>query len=153
MNKSELASEYMKKGYNCAQAVIKAYAGDVGMNEEDAVKMASVLGGGVGRTGHICGAVSGATLIIGMKFGSTDNTNIHSRDKAYQKAKELLEKFATQNKSVSCKELLGYDISTNDGLKQARESGVMVQKCPLFVSSAAKILESIISETPVSEMK
>ncbi|MGD0021374.1 MAG: C-GCAxxG-C-C family protein [Smithellaceae bacterium] len=151
MNKSELASEYLKKGYNCAQAVIKAYAGDVGMNEEDAVKMASALGGGIGRTGHTCGAVSGAALVIGMKFGSADNTVKHSRNKAYQKAKDLLEKFTALNKSVLCKDLLGYDISSNEGLKQARESGVMVQKCPGFVSSAAKILESIINETPVSE--
>ena len=153
MNKSEKAAGHMKIGYNCAQAVVKTYAGDVGMNEEQGVKMASVLGGGIGRSGHVCGAVSGAALIIGMKFGSTDNTNIHSRDKAYQKAKELLDKFSAQNKSVLCKDLLGYDISTNEGLKQAREAGVMVQKCPGFVSSAAKILESIISETPVSEMK
>jgi len=153
MNKSEVAAGYMKKGYNCAQAVIKAYAGDVGMNEEDGVKMASVLGGGIGRTGNICGAVSGAALVIGMKFGSTDNTDKHSKDKAYQKANELLEKFSAQNKSILCKELLGYDIKTPEGLKQARESGVMVQKCPGFVSSAAKILESIINETPVSEMK
>jgi C_GCAxxG_C_C family probable redox protein len=153
MNKPELASEYLKKGYNCAQSVIKAYAGDVGMNEEDAVKMVSALGGGIGRTGNICGAISGAALVIGMKFGSTDNTAKHSRAKAYKKAKELLEKFAAQNKSVLCKELLGYDISTDEGLKQARASGVMVQKCPKLVLSAAKILESIISETPISEMK
>jgi C_GCAxxG_C_C family probable redox protein len=151
MNKSELASEYLKKGYNCAQSVIKAYACDVGMNEEEAVKMASVLGGGIGRTGHICGAVSGAALVIGMKFGSTDNTDKHSRNKAYQKANELLEKFSAQNKSVLCKELLGYDIKTKEGLKQARESGIMVQKCPGFVSSAAKILESIINATQASE--
>jgi C_GCAxxG_C_C family probable redox protein len=153
MNKSELASEYLKKGYNCAQAIIKTYAGDVGMNEEEAVKMTSVMGGGIGRTGHICGAVSSAALIIGMKFGSTDNTVKHARAKAYQKAKELLEKFAAKNKSILCKELLDYDISTREGLAQARESGVMVQKCPKLVFSAAKILESIISETPVSEMK
>ena len=152
MNKPELASEYLKKGYNCAQSVIKAYAGDVGMNnEEDAVKMASVLGGGIGRTGHVCGAVSGAALVIGMKFGSTDNTAKHARAKAYQKAKELLEKFAAQNKSILCNDLLGYDISTDEGLKQARESGVMVKKCPRLVFSAAKILESIINETQASE--
>jgi C_GCAxxG_C_C family probable redox protein len=145
MTKPELASDYLKKGYNCAQAIIKTFAGDVGMNEEDAVKMASVLGGGIGRTGHICGAVSGAALVIGMKFGSTDNTAKHSRAKAYQKAKELLEKFAAQNKSILCNDLLGYDISTDEGLKQARESGVMVQKCPIVVSSAVKILENILS--------
>jgi len=60
--------------------------------------MVSALGGGIGRTGNICGAISGAALVIGMKFGSTDNTAKHSRAKAYKKAKELLEKFAAQNK-------------------------------------------------------
>jgi len=105
-----------------------------------------VLGGGIGRTGNVCGAVSGAALIIGAKFGSTDNTNMHSKDNAYQKSKELLDKFTAQNKNILCKELLGYDISTKEDLKQAREAGVMIQRCPGFVSSAARILESLISE-------
>jgi len=52
-----------------------------------------------------------------------------------------------------CKELLGYDIKTPEGLKQARESGVMVQKCPALVSSAGKILESIINETQIPGTK
>ncbi len=146
MSKSEVASGYMKQGYNCAQAVVKTYAADVGINEEEIVKMASVLGGGIGRTGNVCGAVSGAALIIGAKFGSTDNTNMHSKDNAYQKSKELLDKFTAQNKTILCKELLGYDISTKEGLKQAREAGVMIQKCPGFVASAARILERLISE-------
>ena len=62
MNKLEIASEYMKKGYNCAQSIIKAYANEVGMKEEDAIRMASALGGGVGRNGLICGAVSGCGI-------------------------------------------------------------------------------------------
>ncbi|OGP86986.1 MAG: hypothetical protein A2031_10275 [Deltaproteobacteria bacterium RBG_19FT_COMBO_43_11] len=149
MSKSEKAAGYMKIGYNCAQAIVKTYAGDVGMSEEEGVKMASVLGGGIGRTGHVCGAVSGAALIIGMKFGSTDNTSLESKDKAYQKSKELLERFAAENKSILCKDILGYDISTKEGLMQARQSGVFIQKCPGFVSSAAKILENILNETQI----
>ena len=35
MNKLDIASEYMKKGYNCAQSIIKAYANEVGMEEAD----------------------------------------------------------------------------------------------------------------------
>ena len=153
MNKPEIASEYMRKGFNCAQSITKAYANEVGMKEEDAVRMASALGGGVGRNGHICGAVSGAALIIGMKFGTTDPANFQAKEKAYNKTNELLEKFSAENKSVLCKELLGYDIKTPEGLKQARESGVMVQKCPALVSSAGKILESIINETQIPGTK
>ena len=145
MNKPEIASEYMKKGYNCAQSVIKAYAGDVGMNEEDAVKMASALGGGVGRNGHICGAVSGAALIIGMKFGTTDPANFQTKEKAYNKTNELLEKFSAENKSVLCKELIPYDMKNPEELKKAREAGVFAKQCPLYVLSSGRILESIIS--------
>jgi C_GCAxxG_C_C family probable redox protein len=153
MNKSEIASEYMKKGYNCAQSIIKAYANEVGMNQEDAVKMASALGGGVGRNGHICGAVSGAALIIGMKLGTTDPANFQAKEKAYNKTNQLLEKFSAENKSVLCKELIPYDMKNPVELKKAREAGVFAKQCPLYVLSSAKILESIINETPVSETK
>ena len=145
MNKSEIAAGDMKKGYNCAQAIIKAYAGDVGVNEEDAVKMASALGGGVGRNGHICGAVSGAALIIGMKYGTTDPTDFQAKETAYNKTSELLKRFSAENKTVLCKDLISYDLKNPEELKKAREAGIFQKKCPLFVASAGKILESIIS--------
>jgi C_GCAxxG_C_C family probable redox protein len=145
MEKYEIASDYMKKGYNCAQSILKAYANDVGMKEEDVIKMASVLGGGIGRNGHICGALSGAVLIIGMKFGTTDPIDFPAKEKAYNKASELLDRFAAENKSVLCKELIPYDMKNPEELKKAREAGIFTQKCPLFVLSAGKILESIIN--------
>ncbi len=145
MKKYEKAAEYMKNGFNCAQSIIKAYAQEVGMNDEDAVKMASALGGGMGRNGHICGAVSGAALIIGMKFGSTDPANFPAKEKAYDKTNELLERFAAENKSVLCKELIPYDMKNPADLKKAREAGVFAKQCPLYVLSSGKILESIIS--------
>jgi C_GCAxxG_C_C family probable redox protein len=144
MNKSEIASEYMKKGYNCAQAIMKAYSGEVGLNQEDAIRMASALGGGVGRNGHICGAVSAAALIIGMKFGTIDPVDFPAKEKAYNKTNELLDRFSAENKSVLCKELIDYEMKNQEELKKAREAGVFTKQCPLYVLSAAKILESII---------
>ncbi|PKN76694.1 MAG: hypothetical protein CVU52_03600 [Deltaproteobacteria bacterium HGW-Deltaproteobacteria-10] len=145
MKKYELAAGYMKSGFNCAQAIIKAYADEVGINQEDAVRMASALGGGVGRNGNICGAVSGAALIIGMKFGTTDPVNFPAKEKAYNKTNELMDRFATENKSVLCKELIPYDMKDPQELKKAREAGVFVKQCPLYVLSSGRILESIIS--------
>jgi C_GCAxxG_C_C family probable redox protein len=147
MARHEIAADYMRKGYNCAQSVIKAYAGEVGMKEEDAVRMASALGGGVGRNGHICGAVSGAALIIGMKFGTIDPIDFPAKEKAYNKTNELLDRFTAENKSVLCKELIPYDMKNPDELKKAREAGIFIQKCPQFVLSAGRILESIINST------
>ncbi len=153
MKKYEAASEYMKKGYNCAQSIMKAYAGEVGIKAEDVIRMASALGGGVGRNGHICGAVSAAALIIGLKFGTTNPVDFPAKEKAYNKTNELLEKFSTENKSVLCKELIGYDMKNPQDLKKAREEGVFLKICPLFVLSAGRILESIINETQISETK
>jgi len=151
MNKSEIASEYMKNGYNCAQSIIKAYANEVGINQEDAVRMASSLGGGVGRNGHICGAVTGAAVIIGMKFGTTDPANFRAKEEAYNRTNELLEKFSAENKSILCKELIPYDMKNPEDLKKAREAGVFTKQCPLYVTSAGRILETIINEPQVSE--
>jgi len=145
VEKYEAASEYMKKGYNCAQSIMKAYASEFGMKEEDAIRMASVLGGGIGRNGHICGAVSGAALIVGMKFGTADPADLPAKEKAYNKTNELLEKFSAEYKSVSCRELIPYDVKNPEELKKAREDGVFMTRCPLFVLSAGRILESIIS--------
>jgi C_GCAxxG_C_C family probable redox protein len=145
MRKFEIAAEYMKKGYNCAQSILKAYAGDVGMNEEDAVRLASTLGGGVGRNGQICGAVSGAALIIGMKFGTIKPADFPAKEKANNKTNELLERFRAEHKSISCKELISYDLKNPTELQKARNAGVFIQKCPLFVLSAGMILESIIN--------
>lgn len=146
MNKSEIAAGFMKSGYNCAQAIIKAYAGDVGLKDvEAAVKMASVLGGGIGRNGHICGAVSGAVLIIGMKFGITDPSNVQAKELPYNKANELLERFRAENKTILCKELLSVDMRNPEELKKARAAGIFQQKCPLFVTAAGRILEDIIN--------
>jgi C_GCAxxG_C_C family probable redox protein len=144
MNKSEIAAGYMKSGYNCAQAIIKTYAGDVGVKGEDAVKMAAALGGGVGRNGLICGAVSGAALIIGMKYGTTDPLNFPAKETAYNKTSELLERFRAEHKTVLCKELISYDMRNPEELRKAREAGVFQIKCPLFVATAAQILEKII---------
>jgi C_GCAxxG_C_C family probable redox protein len=106
--------------------------------------MASALGGGVGRNGHICGAVSGAALIIGMKYGTADPTDFQAKETAYNKTSELLKRFSAENKTVLCKDLISYDLKNPEELKKAREAGIFQKKCPLFVASAGQILENII---------
>lgn len=146
MSKSEKAADYMRNGYNCSQSIMKAYAADAGLPEGDMVKMASVLGGGIGRMGHVCGAVSAAAIILGMRFGSTDNTSLESKENAYSKGRDLIERFADENGSIMCRDILGYDISSQEELMRAREAQVFMEKCPKFVASAAKILEDLLSK-------
>jgi C_GCAxxG_C_C family probable redox protein len=145
LDKSEIAAGFMKSGYNCAQSIIKAYGACVGMSQDDVIRMAAVLGGGLGRSGYICGAVSGAALIIGMKYGSTDPVDFKAKESAYNKSNELLDRFRAENTSFLCRDLIQFDMNNPEELKKARDAGIFQKKCPLFVASAGRILEDIIN--------
>ena len=145
MSKAELAAENMKKGYNCAQSIVKAFAGEVGIeNEEDLIKIAASLGGGMGRNGHVCGAVSGAALILGKKYGNSQPADVQAREKAYNTTNLLLEAFEKEHQSVMCKDLISINMKNPEELKKAREAGVFQNQCPLFVRSSGRLLEKLL---------
>jgi len=144
MSRTEKAAEYMKNGLNCAQSIVKAYAARTGIAEDVLVRMASPLGGGVGRNGHVCGALLGAVLILGEASGNTDPADTQSRDKAYEKADRLLEGFRKEHGSVLCRELIRIDMKNPDELQKARDEGVFQKQCPFFVLTAGRLLEGLL---------
>lgn len=125
--------------FNCSQTVFSLFASELGINEKAALKIASGFGGGMTRA-ETCGAVTGAYMVIGMKHGH----DILDQEKKAN-TKMLIQKFNLEfekkHDSLICKKLTGYDISTDEGAQSARENGVFVTKCPLFIQSACEILE------------
>jgi C_GCAxxG_C_C family probable redox protein len=148
MDRPEIAAEYMRKGFNCAQSIVKAFSSELTVDDQAAIKMAASLGAGLGRNGYVCGALSGAALVIGARFGNTDPADTAAREKAYRMANELLEKFQREHHTVLCRELISTNLKIPDELKRARETGVFQNQCPLFVLSAGKILEEILATAP-----
>lgn len=138
MEKSSIALDRFHS-YNCAQSVFSSFAEDLKLDKKTALKIASGFGGGM-ACAEICGAVTGAYMVIGMKHG---HTNIGLQEKGH--TKELIRKFNKQfiskHGSLKCKELLGCDISTNRGLKKAQEKDAFNEFCPQFVASACDLLE------------
>ena len=66
MTKKELALEYHKKGYNCAQAVACAFCEELGVSETEMYKIAEGFGLGMGMM-DTCGALTGLFMLIGLK--------------------------------------------------------------------------------------
>lgn len=93
--------------------------------------------------GETCGAVTGAFMVIGLKYGATLGEDKASKEKTHQVVREFAEKFASRNGSIACKELLGCDLSTPEGNAQAKEKNLFYTVCPKFVKDAAEILEEI----------
>lgn len=126
--KGEKARRLFLEGYNCAQAVFVAFATDEGMSEKSALKLASSFGGGLGRMGEVCGAVSGMAMALGLIKGNADKEGKLTH---YARVRELVGKFADENGGYICRELL----STGDK-----------GSCADFVYSAAEILENYLKE-------
>jgi len=145
MSKIEKTLETFSKGFNCSQAVFSNYAEDFNLNRNTALLIASGLGGGIGRTGRICGAVSGAILILGLKYGFFKEEDVDiGKERVYAKVKEFIKNFEEIHGSINCVDLLGVDLGTEEGLKKAKEEKLFSTICPKYIETACKILEELI---------
>jgi len=141
MNKSTKAAEFFNSGYNCAQAVFAAYCEKFGIDKKEAFKIASGFGGGMGRLQEVCGAVTGAFMVLSLKYGSIKENDIISKEQLYSKIREFDKRFKERNKTINCKELLGVDLINGDKVKNAIRVKAV---CPALVKDAAEILEELI---------
>ncbi|MDR2173337.1 MAG: C-GCAxxG-C-C family protein [Burkholderiales bacterium] len=129
------------QGFNCAQVILSTYCEDLGLNKEAALRLSCGFGAGMGRLGYTCGAVSGAHLVIGLKYGNFLLEDKASREKTYALVQEFEKRFIERNRSTVCKELLQIDLMSDD--KQAIRERVL-EVCPRAVKDAAEILESVL---------
>ena len=112
-NKEAAAEQYFLSGLNCAQSVFMAFADEFGFDESTAAKISCGLGGGVGRMREVCGAVSAAALVIGMRLGP-------DKMKAYPVIQDFCAKFKDRCGSIVCRELLAGTGATTGGAPEAR---------------------------------
>jgi C_GCAxxG_C_C family probable redox protein len=124
--------------------VLSSFGEELGLDRERALRVAGAFGGGIARMGETCGAVTGALMVIGLKYGKTKAKDEGARDKTYELVGEFVARFKDRHGSIVCKELLGCDLSNPEGLKIASEKGLFDTLCPQFVRDATEILEEIL---------
>jgi C_GCAxxG_C_C family probable redox protein len=144
MNKSEYALGLMLQGFSCSQSVLLTYADSFGLERELALRVSSAFGGGISRMGNICGAVTGAFMVTGLKYGSVRPDDIAAKDKNYEMGREFAHRFQSRHGSILCRELLGIDISNPEGHLLAKKKGLFTSLCPLFVKGSVEILEELL---------
>ena len=114
-----------------------------GLTKETALKIASGFGGGMGRMAETCGAVTGAMMVLGLRFGGT-TPDREAKERVYAKVREFAEQFKARNGSLVCRDLLGCDISTPEGYSIAQEKKLVSTTCPKFVRDACEILDEML---------
>ena len=96
------------------------------------------------RTGETCGAVTGALMVIGLNHAKMRKDDDDSRERAYALAQEFMDAFRGRNRALLCRELLGVDVGTPEGMRTVREKDLYRTGCPKFVRSAGEILEGLL---------
>jgi C_GCAxxG_C_C family probable redox protein len=143
MTKAEKASELFANNFNCSQAVLTAFAPDFGLDEKLALMLGTQFGGGA-RNVEMCGAVSGALMVLGLKYGHYESDNSKQKSRAYAIAVEYTNRFKELNGSIVCRDLLGYDLTKPDEAACIKEKNLFGDICPKMIKSAVEVLESIL---------
>ena len=144
MKKSELAIKCFGQEFNCSQAVLSTFSPEMGLDRETALKIATAFGAGTGRMARTCGAVNGAIMVIGLKYGIYDPSQKEEKEKCYEITREFVNRFEKKNGSIVCKNILGADISKKEGYDYALTNKLFETKCTKFIADAVKILEKIL---------
>jgi len=144
MNKQEIALNYFNNKFNCSQAVLASFGKDLGLLEDECLKIACAFGGGMGRQQLTCGAVTGALMVLGLKYGKAFNDDESKKTDTYTKASEFLKKFEKLNGSTTCKVLLqNLDMNNANDLQKINELNLFKINCEKYISDAVTILEKI----------
>lgn len=139
MNKQDVIDLFVN-GLDCSQVVASHFAGRLGYSEAEMNRMAAAFGGGLG-IGEVCGAVVGAMIVLGLKYGNSAPGQAEQKDIMSAKRSELLEEWAKRRKSSVCRDQLGHDISKPGEFEKVLEEGTMLDLCPELVLDAIDILE------------
>lgn len=144
MKKME-ALDYFRNGFNCAQAVFTPFAIEKGIPEQAALKISCGFGGGMGRLQSICGAVTGAYMVIGLNYGkSLGDEGNDKREKTFGMVKAFDAEFKKIFSTTICRELLQCDLNTEEGKEYYSEHNLNQKVCERCVKEAEKIVKRIM---------
>ena len=146
MTHKEKALEYFGRKFHCSQAVLAAFAPECGLTEEQALKLGACFGSGM-RKGEVCGACTGALMVLGALYGQYDKADPESRLRADEVNDKMMAGFAKVCGSYICNDLLECDVSTPEGRQYCLDNNLFTEFCPIMVANAVDVLEQIIAET------
>ena len=150
MTRREVAMENFKKGYNCSQSIVLAFADMLPVDRTMLLRMASSFGGGMGRLREVCGAVSGMFMIAGLLYGYDGPETGQIKADHYAGIQELAHRFEEKHGTIICREMLGLAIRHDVPVPEARTAEYYRKRpCSEIIGDAAEILEQYIMEHPV----
>ena len=145
------AVELFRGGCACSQAILAAYGPRYGLSEPQALSLAAGFAAGM-RMAETCGAVTGACMVLGLAKGGTDCNVVEGRQEVYDAVVAFSKAFRERQGSLTCRDLLGCDVSTPEGAAAAREAGLFQTRCVDYVRRAAELVEELLPQVSSTEL-
>lgn len=139
----ERIKELFMQGIDCSQVVAGEFANELQIEKEELRKVSACFGGGM-QCGETCGAVTGALMVIGLKYGHSKENDQEQKARMMEKTMEFKKMFLEQYDSCMCRELLGHDISKPGEMDKILEKGLLFEFCPKVVEDVIDILERVL---------
>lgn len=138
------SAEYHAQGFNCAESVLLGLCEEMHVESPLIPRIATGFGGGIGHTGNICGAVSGAVMALGIAFGREKPEDRATRDRLYLLVESFLREVEKALGHLDCFSLIGVRLNTEEGLKQYREENLR-ERCRSIVATVEEIAKRYLS--------
>lgn len=146
MNKKDAAKTKFDAGFNCAQSVLIPFVEQLNIDESTALQISSGFGAGMGRTQKTCGALTGAYMVLSLKYGKQRPDDDVSADKVIDLIQEFAANFQEEHGFTNCRDLLNVDLNTDEGQTTFEKNKLHNTVCSHCVKSAVSLLEEIINE-------
>ncbi|MDD3927442.1 MAG: C-GCAxxG-C-C family protein [bacterium] len=146
MNNADKAVDFFRQGYACSQAVLAAYAPELGLDQNKAARIAAGFASGM-RLGDVCGAATGAFMVLGLALCGEDCIAREGRAGVAAAVSTFADRFRERVGALNCPDIIGCDVSTPEGRKKSIEEGLFATKCAPAVRIAAEILEEMLPKS------
>jgi len=141
------ATEYMAEGNVCSESVLLAVCQEFEIEIDDKIipRIAGLFAGGIGNTGAVCGAVSGAVMAMGLvkERGNTMEEALAT----LTVVQEFRRRFEAEMETINCHELTGADLTTQEGIEQFMSSDIPQTVCFPAVGTAYRLVVDLLKET------
>lgn len=146
MTRQEQAEANFLKGYNCCQAVLTAFCDELGLSEQEAARLGSSFGGGIGGLRQACGAFTALCMIEGMTNGYSDAADKDGKAEQYQRVQAYARAFTAENGSILCGKLLNGCTGVSPQPAERTPAYYRERPCARYVGCAARLMDAALQE-------
>lgn len=142
--KQDIAVETFNSGCNCAQAVLTSFSDLLKMDKDQLMAVSAGFGGGMGMLQDTCGAATGAYMVFSIYRSQGAKDNKFAKDESALMIRRFSKQFTEIEGTTNCKKLIGVDLNTEEGMKEATEKDLFNKVCSKCVSTAVGIVEEMV---------